>query len=301
MKKCLSKCCKKRDNLSIELRQEIEHFDKLILNSTATATINKINTLPFDIREYIYNIDYERIEKLIERYLHENIYIRELQNGPGAVTHHDIFNYDYTKIRKTLKIKAFNNGGKIIDKINTKLIETYLQPIICIYEDIEYKENYKKYNQIKELNKLLKSLKKKFNITLKQEFINKFNELIRHRVGWKYLKIKTRRSNTFSSHSKYKTVSRKKIKGKTRYRIMPRLSYGKTNSRSSIKSTLSMQNKKKMIRSNKRKNYSPLPDDRIKELLNEFKKMKNEGKKLELPIKITSQKSLISSKKRKSI
>lgn len=245
MKKCLTNCCyKKRNNLSLDLIQQIQNFNKSNLNSTATTTINKINKLPFDIRYHIYKLEYEKIEKLIQRYLNEIIYIRERQESGPAKTYRDIFNYDYTKIRKTLKIKAFDNGGKIIDKINTELIEKYLQPIIYIYEDIEYKVNYIKYNEIKELNKLLKSLKKQFNITLKQEFINKFNELIRHIVGWIPLKIQTRRSDTLSSHSKYRTVSRKKIKGKIRERFMPQVSYGKTNSRSSIKSTASMQNKK---------------------------------------------------------
>lgn len=247
------------------------------------SSVHRLNRLPIELREKIYDYNIRDVNNIIRDYLDEMVYINErIVSNDGVVTRitrHDIFNYDYKRIRNLLKLMYLNDDNLIKNKIYDELMSKYLEPIISLYEDIDRGQiHYKLYIKIKELNKLLQNLKKQFNITLKKEFLTKINNSIKRSTGFGPFDIKYKDDSYENSYeyweneleryfpnqsyrSTYIIDPKKLIKGKTRARFFPQVYHGESKSRENIKTIRTMPtNRKRSTIKSKQKTPSPQPE-----------------------------------------
>ena len=244
------------------------------------SSVHRLNRLPIELREQIHDYNIRDVNNIIRNYLDEMVYINErIVSNDGVVTRimrHDIFNYDYKRIRNLLKLMYLKDDNLIKNKIHDELMSKYLEPIISLYEDINRGQiHYKLYIKIKELNKLLQNLKKRFNITLKKEFLTKINNSIKRSTGFGPFDIKYKDDSYENSYeywvdndhfpydyrSRYIIDPKKLIKGKTRARFFPRVYHGESKSRENIKTIRTMPtNRKRSTIKSKQKTRSPQPE-----------------------------------------
>lgn len=194
------------------------------------STITRVDKLPFELRNNIYNEVYKQsIPKLEEKVkvILDNHYIVGL----------NLFYYDVKEIRKKLKIKHYTKDKEIKDKLS-KFRNEYIFPLISDYFDIrdildtfekdsrtydgEFSNINKATNKLISIIKLFNNksyiLKKKFNtyilsnnISEENKLLNKLNKISNNKIPLllnKFTKNGSRFIKSFSLKKKSNYSSR---------------------------------------------------------------------------------------------
>ena len=175
------------------------------------SSISRIDKLPLDLKNSIFDNNYRKIFELAKSYLIDSLKIYQVG--------YNIFEYDYSKILEKLKVKHSDvkNYNKFNDKRNfkdlnkkiQKFINKLITPIVIEYGEImdllepislfnerhhDFSYRFSKINYVEQimrksinnLNKLLYKLKNQYNSTLlknETDFLNsaikKLNKIIK--------------------------------------------------------------------------------------------------------------------------